>query len=208
MRYSKQYLLHDIQIYHPHPPRNISANESSNATNKTWNIKLKNKVVSVHDMKAYGEVRSIHAVIFNIHTRWGWVVIFKTRSLYTWGQIPRYPWKRRFGVLHSRSGLFGGEKNIRPSQQLNHDPSAVQPVVSTLYLLRYLHSYLDPIIAKLVFCSKCTWNEVLTGSQVITELLIQNKHFMYIQYHIQFISSRMFVSLHFYIILYVLQHQY
>jgi hypothetical protein len=97
---------------------------------------------------------------------------------------------------NSRSGLFGEEKNIRHSQQLNHDPSAVQPVVSSLYLLRYLHSYLDPIIAKLVFCSKCTWNEVLRES-ISNYRITHLEHFMYIQYHVRFISSRRAVSLHF-----------
>jgi len=80
-------------------------------------LKVKNKVVSVHAMKAYGEVRSIDPVTFNIHIRWKWVVIFKTRWLYTWGKIPRYPWKRRIGGAHSRSGLFGEENSTRPSQQ-------------------------------------------------------------------------------------------
>jgi hypothetical protein len=132
------------------------------------------------------------------YTRWRWVVIFKTRSLYAWGKIPLYPWNRRIGGPHSRSGLFGKKIYIyiRPSQQLNHDPSAVQPVVSSLYLLRYPHSYLDPIIVKLVFYSKCTWNEVLTES-TSNHRITHLEHFMYIQYHVQFISIRRVVLLYF-----------
>ena len=71
---------------------------------------------------------------------------------------------------------------------------------SSLYLLRYLDSYLDPIIDKLVFCSKCTWNELLTAS-TSNHRVTHLEYFMYLRYHIKVISSRRVISLHF--ILYV-----
>jgi len=133
------------------------------------------------------------------------VVSFNTRSLYTWGKIPRYPWNMNIGGPHSRSGLFGEENNIRPSQQPNHDPSAVQPAVSSLYLLRYLDSYLDPIIDKLVFCNKCIWNALLTGS-TSNHRITHLEHFMYLQYQVQVSFHYMlcYVALRYIIISYII----
>jgi len=55
--------------------------------------------------------------IFNLGTRWRWVVSFTPRPLYPRGKIPCYPFNRRLGGPQSRSGSGGEDKN--PCQESN-----------------------------------------------------------------------------------------
>jgi hypothetical protein len=70
-------------------------------------------------MKAYRESRGIAPRIFDLGTRWRWVVSFTTRPLYPQGKRPWYPLDRRLGGSQSRSGCGGEENNsqLRPEIQ-------------------------------------------------------------------------------------------
>ena len=52
----------------------------------------------------------IAPLIFNLGTRWMWVVSFRLRPLYSRVKSPWNPWNRRFTGPQSRSGCFGEEK--------------------------------------------------------------------------------------------------
>jgi hypothetical protein len=49
---------------------------------------------------------------------------------------------RRCGVLHSRSGRYGEEKNLCPSQESSNNSPFVQPAAYSLYWLSYSGSIL------------------------------------------------------------------
>jgi hypothetical protein len=63
--------------------------------------------------------------ILNLGTRWRWVVSFTPWPLYAQGKNPRSPLIRRLGVLHCRSGRYGGERNLTPAGNWT---TAVQPI--------------------------------------------------------------------------------
>jgi hypothetical protein len=62
----------------------------------------------------------------------------------------RYPLDRRLGGPQKRSGRRGEEKNLAPTETLNSDPSAVQPVASR---------YTDCAIPVFVVCQEKRANQ-------------------------------------------------
>jgi hypothetical protein len=66
--------------------------------------------------------------IFNLATRWMWVVSFTPRPLYPQGKSPWYPLDRRLGGSQSRSGHGSEEKNPRLLRELNPRTPIVQSV--------------------------------------------------------------------------------
>jgi len=64
----------------------------------------KGKLVPVHALKAYSGSRGVAPLIFNLGTRWNWVVNFMP------GKKLRYQLNMRLGGPHSRSRRFGEEK--------------------------------------------------------------------------------------------------
>jgi len=57
------------------------------------------------------ESKSIAPHIFNLGTRWRWVVCFTHRLLYPWGKSTRYPFDRRLCGPQRRSRHGGEKKN-------------------------------------------------------------------------------------------------
>jgi hypothetical protein len=90
-----------------------------------------------HAMKTCRMSGGIAPRIFNLGTRWRWLVRFMLRPLYTRGKRPRYPLDRRIGGPQRRCGC-GGEKEendiIAPAG--NWTP-VVQPAAQSLYWLSY-----------------------------------------------------------------------
>jgi hypothetical protein len=74
-----------------------------------------------HAMKMYWGSGGIAPRIFDLSTRWRWVVSFTTRPLYPQRKNPRYPLDRRLGGPRSRSGCSGEEKNSQP-------PPGIEPL--------------------------------------------------------------------------------
>jgi hypothetical protein len=69
-------------------------------------------------MKAYWGVEvELHA-LFDLGTRWRWVVSFTPRPLYLQGKSLCYPLDRRLGGSQSRSGRGGEEKNSQPPPEI------------------------------------------------------------------------------------------
>jgi hypothetical protein len=60
------------------------------------------------------------STILNLGTRWRWAVSFTPLLLYLRGNNPWYPFHRKLGGPHSRSGRYGEEKNLRPSPEIKH----------------------------------------------------------------------------------------
>jgi hypothetical protein len=91
-------------------------------------IKIKYKVVSVltqlsdTSWRHMGEWR-YSSTILDLDTKWKWVVSFMLRPLYRRGKNPRYPLDRKLGVVQSRSGRCGVQKNLLPLPEIESWPS-------------------------------------------------------------------------------------
>jgi hypothetical protein len=72
-----------------------------------------------HAMKTYWESGGIAPQILNLGTMWRWEVSFTPGPLY-----PRYPFNRRLGGSHSRSGRWEIVENSCPKPQGNR-PSGI-----------------------------------------------------------------------------------
>jgi hypothetical protein len=119
-----------------------------------WNVKVKIKRWS---MNRYGEWR-YSSTIFNVGTRWRWVVSFTSRPLYPWGKFPRTHCIG--GCVDPTDGLDAVEKrnifcryresNLRRSA---HSPS--------LYRLSYPGSlfkiYVQDFDSVLLMCEWYVW---------------------------------------------------
>jgi hypothetical protein len=79
-----------------------------------------------HAVKAYRRSGGIAPRIFDLGTRWRWVVSFTPRLLYSHGKSPWYPLSRRVGEPQNRSGRGGEEKNSQPLQRL--EPPINEPI--------------------------------------------------------------------------------
>jgi hypothetical protein len=66
--------------------------------------------------------------LFDLGSRWRWVVSFTPRPLYPQRKSPWYPLVRRLGGPQSRSGRGGEEKNFQPRRESNPRTPIVQPV--------------------------------------------------------------------------------
>jgi hypothetical protein len=71
-----------------------------------------------HAIKAYWRSGVIVPRIVDLGTRWRRVVRFTLRPLYSQGKRSWYPLDRRLGMLQSRSGRGGEEKNSQPLPEL------------------------------------------------------------------------------------------
>jgi hypothetical protein len=74
--------------------------------------------VPVQAMKVCKGCRVISSLIFNLGTRWKWVVNVTSLPLYP-GRETRYPLFRRLGASKSRSGRFGEEESMLPLARLD-----------------------------------------------------------------------------------------
>jgi hypothetical protein len=86
-------------------------------------------------MKAYRGSGGLAQRIFDLGTRWNWVVSFTSRPFYLQEESPRYPLNRRLSGPQSRSGRGGEEKNsqILPGLELSFIKSVVQRYTTELH---------------------------------------------------------------------------
>jgi hypothetical protein len=100
--------------------------------------------------KAHSGSGGIAPRIFNLGTRWRWVVSFTPPPLYPQGKSPWYPLDKRLGEPQSRSGHSGEEKN---SQSLpGYEPSIIQPVAQ-----RYTTGLSQFQTIQVRFLQTCQW---------------------------------------------------
>jgi hypothetical protein len=90
------------------------------------------------------------SIIFDLDTRWKWVVSFTPRPLYLRWRSPRNAFDRRLGGLQKRSGRCGIEENIVSAG--NRTPAA-QPVARR-FTDWVIPAHFKPMYAMLnsVFC--------------------------------------------------------
>jgi hypothetical protein len=61
-----------------------------------------------------GEGVEYSSNIFDLGSRWSWVVSFTSRPLYPWRKSPHYPLVTRLAGPYSRSVRCAVEKNLLP----------------------------------------------------------------------------------------------
>jgi hypothetical protein len=83
--------------------------------------------VKLEGLRHEGVCRSecIDPHFLDLATSWRWVVNFTPRPLYPRGKSPRYTLDRRLGG--PRSGLFGEEKILEPSETQTPTPRSSSP---------------------------------------------------------------------------------
>jgi hypothetical protein len=104
--------------------------------NQTWTVPyVRSKVklsqcfswLGTTPWRRIGEVELYLHSLFDLGTRWRWVVSFTPRPLYPQGKSPWYPLYRRLGGPQSRSGHDGKEKNSQPPPGIDPRTPIVQP---------------------------------------------------------------------------------
>jgi hypothetical protein len=85
-----------------------------------------------------GRVEVQFRSLFDLGTRWRWVVSFTHRPLYPQGKSRWYPFDRRLGGLQSPSGRGGEEKNSQPRRESNPRTPIVQPVAQQMVKIQWV----------------------------------------------------------------------
>jgi hypothetical protein len=94
-----------------------------------WKVKYISPcaLIKNHAAKAYWVSGCIVPRIFDLDTRWRWVVSFTPRLLYPQGMSPLYPLDTRLGGPQIRSRHGGEEKILIPCRGL--EPQIIQSIV-------------------------------------------------------------------------------
>jgi hypothetical protein len=90
--------------------------------------------VLIHVVKTYTKNGGLAPLILNLGTRWSFVVILMTQTLYHGGKKPLGPMKEAAGGPQTRSGGFGGKKYLATAgnQTPDHPAHSLLLILITL----------------------------------------------------------------------------